>query len=291
MYDPPMHSMDDGIQYLTDPEHDVFVQEHPSTAPQCWKCVGTGRLVLKNSQADKADSSSIDDNGVITYFRECSICCNKVKFPLKDNSIGRISKFVNYSPSGPLAHGDVDDPAFQPRRGETLCSLSGHYMIYQYTKGHRFTTDDVCTAYFAYNEMKEAIIGNRAQNIKQNLTQNLDNNTSGLSPSPSSSQSSSHLDLGCGLGSVLLMLKWKFGDSIKQSIGVEAQGANLDLARRSITYNGLEVRTARCGRCTMCHIVFQWCECECSLRLFDFTVIFQFAFDCFYSTLVFVPCP
>lgn len=243
MSDPPMHSMDDGIQYLTDPEHDVLIQEFPSTAPQCWKCVGTGRLVLKSSQADKADSSSTDDNGVTTYSKECPICCNKVNFPVKDNSIGRISKFVNYSPTGPPALGDVDNPAFQPRRGETLCSLSGHYMIYQYTKGHRFTTDDVCTAYFAYNEMKGAIIGNGTQNIEQNL-ENI--NKSGLSstsfPSLFSSQESSHLDLGCGLGSVLLMLKWKFGDSIKQSIGVEAQGANLELARRSVTYNGLEVQ-------------------------------------------------
>lgn len=244
MYDPPMHSMHDGIQYLTDPEHDILDQEYPNTAPQCWKCVGTGRLVLKTSQADKADSSSTDDNGVITYSKECPICCNKVNFPMKDSSIGRISKFVNYSPTGPAAHGDADDPSFHPKRGETLCSLSGHYMIYQYTKGHRFTTDDVCTAYFAYNEMKEAIIGNRVQNIVQNLHLESCSNTS-----PSSSQPSSHLDLGCGLGSVLLMLKWKFRENIHQSIGVEAQGANLDLARRSIVYNGLQVLY-----CTYCYV-------------------------------------
>jgi hypothetical protein len=42
--------------------------------------------------------------------------------------------------------------------GETLCGLSGHFMIYQYTKGHRFTTDDVCTAYFAVNEMRDFIL-------------------------------------------------------------------------------------------------------------------------------------
>jgi ubiquinone/menaquinone biosynthesis C-methylase UbiE len=124
-------------------------------------------------------------------------------------------------------------------------------MIYQYTKGHRFTTDDICTAYFAHNEMKDAITANRAQNSTQNIAQNRDNTISGLSPPPSSSQPSSHLDLGCGMGSVLLMLKWNFGDSIKQSIGMEAQGANLELGRRSAAYNGLEVSTARCSSCTM----------------------------------------
>jgi hypothetical protein len=41
-----------------------------------------------------------------------------------------------------------------------------------------------------------------------------------------------HNFLGTGLGSVLLMMKWKFGDNIKKSIGVEAQMANLSLARR-----------------------------------------------------------
>ena len=226
MSDPPMHSMDDGIQYLTDPEHDVLTQEFPSTAPQCWKCVGTGRLVLKSSQADKADSSSTDDNGVTTYSKECPICCNKVNFPVKDNSIGRISKFVNYSPTGPPALGDVDNPAFQPRRGETLCSLSGHYMIYQYTKGHRFTTDDVCTAHFAYTETRHPTIdGNGCLSTIADLAH----------------PRRSHLDLGCGLGSVLMMLKWKYGEDICRSVGVEAQHANLALARRSIAFNGLQV--------------------------------------------------
>ena len=54
-------------------------------------------------------------------------------------------------------------------------------------------------------------------------------------------QTSSHLDLGCGLGSVLLMLKWKFGNQLVKSIGIEAQTNNLSLAIRSILFNGLEV--------------------------------------------------
>jgi hypothetical protein len=97
MYDPPMHSRNNGIQYLTNPDYDLLFQERSSIAPQCWKCAGTGCLVLNSSQADKADSSSIDDNGVTS---ECPICCNKVNFPVKDNSLGRISTFINYSPSG-----------------------------------------------------------------------------------------------------------------------------------------------------------------------------------------------
>jgi tRNA1(Val) A37 N6-methylase TrmN6 len=40
------------------------------------------------------------------------------------------------------------------------------------------------------------------------------------------------LDLGCGIGSVLLMLAWRFPDAAV--VGVEAQALSLDLARRSI---------------------------------------------------------
>lgn len=44
------------------------------------------------------------------------------------------------------------------------------------------------------------------------------------------------LDLGCGLGSVLLLMAWKFGSS--KVTGVEAQADRAELARRSIAYNG-----------------------------------------------------
>lgn len=57
----------------------------------------------------------------------------------------------------------------------------------------------------------------------------------------------SHLDLGTGIGSVLLMMAWRFhpfhapdnrGAAIAQSLGVEAQEDHVNLARRSIALNG-----------------------------------------------------
>ena len=57
----------------------------------------------------------------------------------------------------------------------------------------------------------------------------------------------SHLDLGTGIGSVLLMMAWRFhlfhapdnrGTVIAQSLGVEAQEIHASLARRSIALNG-----------------------------------------------------
>lgn len=227
MVDTPMHSMENGIQYLIDSEGIQNFSISMNATPQCWKCEGSGRLIIKSSQAGKADECIISETGVSTYSRVCSICSNKIIFPLKDVSTGKISRFMNYSTTGPLTNGDSNDPIFHPKKGETLCSLSGNYMIYQFTKGHRFTTDDVCTAYFAYTEMTPFI----AQGTGRN---------DGHIDKPTSS----HLDLGCGLGSVLLMLKWKFGSSLQKSIGIEAQTANLSLARRSILFNGLEVSSS-----------------------------------------------
>ena len=225
MFDTPMHSMEDGIQYLMDSDGVEKSCLKMNLTPQCWKCEGTGRLVIKSSQADKADSCVVSQSGIMTYSKICSICCGQISFPMKDTSMGKISRFTNYSATGPLAKGDSDYPDLYPRKGETLCSLSGHYMIYQYTKGHRFTTDDVCTAYFAYTEMKAAIMDGNEEN-RDDICQ---------------AQTSSHLDLGCGLGSVLLMLKWKFGTQLQRSVGIEAQTSNLSLAKRSILFNGLEV--------------------------------------------------
>lgn len=49
-----------------------------------------------------------------------------------------------------------------------------------------------------------------------------------------------HLDMGCGLGSVLMMVAWKYTDLI--STGIEAQSISCGLAQRSIRFNGASER-------------------------------------------------
>jgi tRNA1Val (adenine37-N6)-methyltransferase len=50
------------------------------------------------------------------------------------------------------------------------------------------------------------------------------------------------LDLGCGIGSVLLFLAWRFPAA--RFVGVEAQDLSASLARRSLAWNGIAARAA-----------------------------------------------
>jgi tRNA1Val (adenine37-N6)-methyltransferase len=107
-------------------------------------------------------------------------------------------------PEGWVAPGPAVTVTDWPGPDEDLCFLTGDWRIFQRTDGHRFSLDDVVTAWFA------AQVG-----------------AVGEWPL---------LDLGCGIGSVLLMVAWKF--PAKRCVGVEAQAVSAALARRSVALNG-----------------------------------------------------
>jgi tRNA1(Val) A37 N6-methylase TrmN6 len=81
--------------------------------------------------------------------------------------------------------------------------LTRDVRVFQRVKGHRFSSDDVLTAYVAYH----AAPGARRV-----------------------------LDLGCGLGSVLLQLAWKLPEA--ELVGIEAQAASFELLRRNVERSG-----------------------------------------------------
>lgn len=91
-----------------------------------------------------------------------------------------------------------------PGPSEDLCWLAGNWRLLQRTDGHRTSLDDLVTAHLA----------------------------AALVKGPGRC-----LDLGCGIGSVLLFLAWKFPRA--RLLGVEAQGVSAALARRSIAWNGI----------------------------------------------------
>jgi len=115
------------------------------------------------------------------------------------------SHFRGWAKPGPPAPGAWVAPDVQA--GETFDALSGHYRLLQLSDGHRFSTDDLLTAWY------------------------------GTSWCPSARTA---LDLGSGIGTVATVVAWRLQGV--RLVTVEAQEVSVGLARRSARYNGLEDR-------------------------------------------------
>jgi tRNA1Val (adenine37-N6)-methyltransferase len=96
----------------------------------------------------------------------------------------------------------------EPGPGETLDKLIGAWRILQLEKGHRFSTDDLVTAWRASKALPQA---------------------------------RTLLDMGCGIGSVGLCTLHHLGPETTL-VGIEAQEISIALARRSVALNGLSHR-------------------------------------------------
>jgi tRNA1(Val) A37 N6-methylase TrmN6 len=89
----------------------------------------------------------------------------------------------------------------------TSDAVTRDYRLLQRRRGHRFSIDDLATAWEAARACPGA---------------------------------ASFLDLGCGVGSVLLMVAWRLPAA--RGFGIEAQEVSLSLARRNVEDNGLASR-------------------------------------------------
>jgi tRNA1(Val) A37 N6-methylase TrmN6 len=110
---------------------------------------------------------------------------------------------------GPQPLGDRGRPELQPADDEDLSFLTGDWRVFQKLSGHRWSLDDLVCADVAATHASE--LG-----------------------------ATRHLDMGCGLGSVLLMMAWRFPQL--EGTGIEAQADRAELARRSIDWNGARCR-------------------------------------------------
>lgn len=110
---------------------------------------------------------------------------------------------------GPAPQPPTDLSGLWPGPNEDLCWLAGDWRILQRIDGHRFSLDDLVTAYVAVSEL-------RSQPPRR------------------------FLDLGCGIGSVLMFVGWTFPDVI--ATGIEAQTLSAAMARRSVQWNGAQDR-------------------------------------------------
>lgn len=113
--------------------------------------------------------------------------------------------FKGWAKPGPVPPGLAANLAVE--LPETLDAISGHFRLFQLREGHRFSTDDILTAWY------------------------------GTSWCPTARKA---LDLGSGIGTVGMICAWRLPGA--EFVTVEAQGESVLLARKSARYNGIEHR-------------------------------------------------
>jgi tRNA1(Val) A37 N6-methylase TrmN6 len=113
--------------------------------------------------------------------------------------------FKGWTKPGPIPPGAASPP--EVPGDESLDAISGHFRVFQLRKGHRFSTDDVLTAWY------------------------------GTTWAPSAGRV---LDLGSGIGSVGMIAAWRLPGAT--FVTIEVQEGSVRLARKSAAYNGLDPR-------------------------------------------------
>ena len=115
------------------------------------------------------------------------------------------SHFKGWAKPGPIPPGLASGVVVEPN--ETLDAISGHFRLFQLRDGHRFSTDDILTAWY------------------------------GTSWCPTAR---SALDLGSGIGTVGMICAWRLPGA--RFVTVEAQAESVALAKKSAQFNGLTER-------------------------------------------------
>jgi tRNA1(Val) A37 N6-methylase TrmN6 len=175
---------------------------------QCYACQGTGT---------KEKKVKIDKKWIIRQ-QQCNACEGKgniirTKRKNEDGSYRkkRIERsYPTFVASGPHPLGQRDNPYLDVLDNEELCYLVGNWKIYQRLDRHRYSTDDLVTSWYAcqHTHLFGYINATDSLNV---------------------------LDMGCGLGSVLLTNAWQLPNS--KVLGIEAQADRYDLACKSVEYN------------------------------------------------------
>jgi tRNA1(Val) A37 N6-methylase TrmN6 len=119
--------------------------------------------------------------------------------------MNRDSHFKGWAKPGPIPPGLASGVVAGPH--ETLDAISGHFRLFQLREGHRFSTDDILTAWY------------------------------GTSWCPTARTA---LDLGSGIGTVGMICAWRLPGT--RFVTIEAQPESVALAEKSARYNGLTGR-------------------------------------------------
>eukprot|EP00934_Nitzschia_sp_Nitz4_P007005 Nitzschia sp. Nitz4//scaffold311_size21207//12984//14279//NITZ4_008623-RA/size21207-processed-gene-0.52-mRNA-1//-1//CDS//3329547389//6995//frame0 len=197
----------------------------------CWKCKGHGR---KTQNHLKGYTGKV-----------CPVCQGTGKRQASKKSkllAEQPGKIIELRGGGPTGDAFAGVPAvmgdwikkLQPEQssklerppvnaGELVAPLGcGDWRIFQLANGHKLTVDDFLCAWVAAKEMRKRGFGVETGKFGQ------------VPQDPV--KKFLHADIGCGCGSVLMMMLWAFPNSI-QSHGVEAQQVSYDLCRRGLLWN------------------------------------------------------
>ncbi len=195
----------------------------------CYKCHGSGKHKWKVGE-------------------KCTACKGVGYIPRTRKTKKRsraVKEFTGYLAPGPLPAvehtepGTIAAPSQQVLTfdgGETeLCFLVGHWKIFQSTQTHRYSTDDVVTAWAAQRLRLAPGPPGTVAGAQHNIAQL----TAGVKYTRDSLRI---LDIGCGIGSVLLMNAWCHPQAV--CVGLEAQATRAAQALRSAQYNVGESSTS-----------------------------------------------
>ena len=212
---------------------------------QCYKCGGGGQKVVFKAPRGAAGTAALAPAPAsaaphalpalpLTYPHSipCPACAGRgtvlPKAPRKRAASSRVeSLFPAWIAPGPVPPVSAAlDPDLLPSLDEELSCLTGAWRIFQTLAGHRYSTDDVVTAWVAWRvaaAIRAAVAPPAAA-------------------APAAAAALRYADIGCGIGSVALMTAWL--DASASVTGLEAQPARAAQARRSARFNGCDDRVA-----------------------------------------------
>lgn len=131
----------------------------------------------------------------------------------------KVRRPEGWTAPGPRPAGTRGDPALDVQPGEERSLLAGDFQLFQLVRGHRWSMDDLVTAFVAI----ETARASWPECVGDGATRSL-----------------RYLDMGCGIGSVLLQCAWAL--PLAECTGIEAQELSASMARRSVRFNGVEAR-------------------------------------------------
>jgi tRNA1Val (adenine37-N6)-methyltransferase len=181
----------------------------------CFQCRGSGVVSKKHKNENPLRKEQ--KQGKWLHVKQCCPSCSgsgSICRSRRTNSDGsyrkkRVTKsYPSFSAPGPMPASLTSTCShLQPGPDEELSYLVGNWKIFQKLDRHRYSTDDLCTSYYACLAMKQL-----------------------------GYESPLMLDIGCGLGSVLMTNAWQFPSALS-CVGIEAQLDRYECALRTVEYN------------------------------------------------------